>query len=78
MMSHYNRHASSWLVGERMRRTYQVGRQYLPKDIIVDIRTSMVFILVMIKHGDRENLPLTPLWDHQKSLMVAYHVIVIC
>ena len=38
MMSRYNCHASSWLVvGESMRQTYQVGRQYRPKDIIGDI-----------------------------------------
>ncbi|KAL6350436.1 hypothetical protein AAG906_004387 [Vitis piasezkii] len=39
-MSRDNRHASSWLVGESMRQTYQVGRQYRPKDIIGDIRNK--------------------------------------
>ena len=39
-MSRDNRHASSWLVGESMRRTYQVGRQYRPIDIIADIRNK--------------------------------------
>ena len=37
MMSWDNRHANSWFVGESMRQTYQVGRQYRPKDIIGDI-----------------------------------------
>ncbi|RVX02362.1 hypothetical protein CK203_028369 [Vitis vinifera] len=40
MMSRDNRHASSWLVGESMRQTYQVGHQYRPKDIIGDIRNK--------------------------------------
>ena len=40
MISRDNRHASSWLVGEIMRRTYQVGRQYQPKDIITDIQNK--------------------------------------
>ena len=38
MMYWDNRHTSSRLVGESMRQTYQVGRQYRPKDIIGDIR----------------------------------------
>ena len=37
MISHDNRHASSWLVGESMRQTYQVGHQYWPKDIIANM-----------------------------------------
>ena len=40
MMSRDNRHASSWLVSESMRQTYQVGCQYCPKDIIGDIRNK--------------------------------------
>ena len=40
MMSHDNCHTSSWLVGESMKRTYQVGRQYRPRDIITDIRNK--------------------------------------
>ena len=40
MMSRDNRHASSWLVGESMRQTYQVGRRYCPKDILGDIRNK--------------------------------------
>ena len=40
MMSRDNRHASSRLVGESMRQTYQVGHQYRPKDIIGDIRNK--------------------------------------
>ncbi|RVW93844.1 hypothetical protein CK203_028199 [Vitis vinifera] len=35
-----NRHTSSWLVGESMRQTYQVGCQYYPKDIIGDIQNK--------------------------------------
>ena len=38
MMYRDNHHTSSRLVGESMRQTYQVGRQYCPKDIIGDIR----------------------------------------
>ena len=38
MMYRDNHHTSSRLVGESMRQTYQVGRQYRPKDIIGDIR----------------------------------------
>ena len=40
IMSRDNRHASSRLVGESMRQTYQVGCQYCPKDIIGDIRNK--------------------------------------
>ena len=40
MMSQDNCHASSWLVGESMRQTYQVGHQYHPKDIIGDIQNK--------------------------------------
>ncbi|WJZ85788.1 hypothetical protein VitviT2T_005306 [Vitis vinifera] len=39
MMSRDNRHASSWLIGESIRETYQgVGCEFRPKDIVVDIR----------------------------------------
>lgn len=36
-MSHDNHYASSQLVGESMRQTYQVGYLYQPKDIIENI-----------------------------------------
>ena len=39
MVSHDSRHASSWLIGESIRETYQgVGCEYRPKDIIQNIR----------------------------------------
>ncbi|WKA02277.1 hypothetical protein VitviT2T_020488 [Vitis vinifera] len=39
MMSCDNRHASSWLIGESIRETYQgVGCEFQPKDIVADIR----------------------------------------
>ncbi|KAL6350345.1 hypothetical protein AAG906_004295 [Vitis piasezkii] len=39
MMSRDNRHASSWLIGESIRETYQgVGCEFRPKDIVADIR----------------------------------------
>ena len=39
MMSHDNRHASSWLIGESIREIYQeVGCEFRPKDIVTDIQ----------------------------------------
>ena len=39
MMSCDNRHASSWLIGESIRETYQgVGCEFWPKDIVANIR----------------------------------------
>ncbi|RVX21185.1 hypothetical protein CK203_001778 [Vitis vinifera] len=39
MMSRDNRHASSWLIGESIRETYQgIGCEFRPKDIVADIR----------------------------------------
>ena len=39
MMSCDNRHASSWLIGESIRETYQgVGCEFCPKDIVANIR----------------------------------------
>ena len=41
MISRDHRHASRWLVGESIREIYQgVGRQYRPKDIVVDIQNK--------------------------------------
>nr|CAN66712.1 hypothetical protein VITISV_041525 [Vitis vinifera] len=39
MMSRDNRHASSWLIGESIRETYQgIGCEFRPKDIVANIR----------------------------------------
>ena len=39
MMSRDNRHASSWLIGESIKETYQgVGCEFRPKDIVADIQ----------------------------------------
>ncbi|KAL6337579.1 hypothetical protein AAG906_037172 [Vitis piasezkii] len=66
MMSRDNRHASSWLIGESIRETYQgVGCEFRPKDIVADIRKQYGIQISYDKAWRAKELALVTDCDNQ-------------